>query len=270
MSPPNLWKTAGSPHRRDWIMIDFGAAVPIDSLRMFVLDDSTGVRPPVKIDVHMWRDRGYDSDWYPITGLRQLPATLQGHRATSIAFPRISTPQIRIALTPQSRTAVGLTELEVWGPSPNPTMTASANLAWGAKASASFTSKYDSVEEINDMVVAFSRYSRNRWTAFGTPNASDWVQLDLRGNREVDQVELYLWGDSGGVKAPKSYMIQTWNGTAWVNARVTSQVPLLPLVSSVNTVHIKPVTTNKIRIVFQHDLPAATGVTEVRVFGTGQ
>jgi len=148
-----------------------------------------------------------------------------------------------------------------------PVLPERGNLAWEAATTASFTSKYDSVAEINDMIVAFSRYSRNRWTAFGSPNASDWVQLDFPARQRVDQIELFFWGDGGGVKAPKRYTIQAWNGTAWTDAHVVSQVPRLPQVSSVNTVHIEPVTTEKVRVVFQHDLPATTGVTELKVWG---
>jgi hypothetical protein len=48
-----------------------------------------------------------------------------------------------------------------------------------------------------------------------------------------------------------------------VSARVLSQVPGIPQVSSVNTVHIEPVMTARIRIVFEHDLPAASGMTEL-------
>jgi hypothetical protein len=267
-SPPNRWTTEGSPHASDSILIDFGAPVPIDSLRMFVLSDSTGLRPPAHIDVRMRQDRGHASDWYPIRGLRQLPSMPQGRRANTFVFPRIRTRSIRMVLKSQDAHAAGLAEVEAWGPPANPvTASASADVAWGARASASFTSKYDSAEEINDMVVAFSRYSRNRWTAFGSPNASDWVQLEFPARQRVEKIELYLWGDGGGVKAPKRYTIQTWNGIAWTDAHVVSQVPQAPQVASVNTVHIAPVMTDKVRVVFEHDLPATTGVTELKIWG---
>ena len=113
------------------------------------------------------------------------------------------------------------------------------------------------------MVVAFSRYSRNRWTSFGSRDSSDWVQLDFPAPAGSSKVELYLWGDGGGVKAPKSYLIQTWDGHSWIDARVVSQVPARPQASSVNTARIVPVVTTRLRVVFRHDRPAATGVTEL-------
>jgi hypothetical protein len=143
----------------------------------------------------------------------------------------------------------------------------SPNLAWGAAVTASFSSPNDRANEVNDMTMAFSHYSRNRWTAFGTPNAQDWVRLDLAAPQRVGMVELYLWGSGANVKAPRRYAIQYWNGSAWLAARVLSQVPLLPQASSVNTVRIEPVMTGRIRIVFDHDLPAASGVSEVIIRG---
>jgi len=111
--------------------------------------------------------------------------------------------------------------------------------------------------------VAFSYYSRNRWTALGTRNAQDWVELDLKAPRHVGSVELYLWGNGRDIKAPRRYVLQYWDGSTWLSARVLSQVPLLPQVSSVNTVRSEPVTSSRIRIIFEHDLPAVSGMTEV-------
>jgi len=198
------------------------------------------------------------------------PAVPEGHRANTITFPRLVTSKFRIVLVHRPGTSSGLTEIEAWSHVPlplSPPTEAPTNLAWGARASASFTSRYDSVSEVNDMVVAFSRYSRNRWTSYGSPDSSDWVELDFPRPGRVGRVELYLWGDGGGTRAPKSYAIETWNGSAWTTAEVLSQVPAKPQVSSVNTVRIAPVTTEKLRVVFEHDRPAATGLTELMVWG---
>ena len=201
------------------------------------------------------------------------PLRPEGRRANTVSFPAVSTARLRIVLTPRPGSAAGLTEVEAWSRAALPLSPAAApspDLAYGAAVSASFTSRYDHLSEVNDMVVAFSHYSRNRWTAFGSPNASDWVEVDLRAPTRIGTVELYLWGDGGGVKAPKRYTIQTWDGSRWVDAEVVSKVPLQPQVSSVNTVRIVPVETGKVRVVFEHDLPAASGMTEVIIREAGQ
>ena len=273
-SPPNRWTTAGSPNASDWAVIDFGTARRIESVKLFFLDDSSGIAPPARYELATWRNDA----WVPIAGQRRSAALPAGRRANTIRFPPITASKLRVVLTPRPGSAVGLTEIEAWGRAALPlpaAAVASPDLAWGAVASASFTSQFDSVNEVNDMAVAFSHYSRNRWTAFGSPNASDWVELDFHGpdslelhhQERIEQVDLYLWGDGSGIKAPKRFTIQTWDGTFWVDARVISQVPLHPQVSSINTVRIEPVTTERLRVVFEHDLPAMSGLTEIMIWG---
>jgi hypothetical protein len=267
-SPPNRWTTTGSPARKDWISLRFLQEYAVDSLKLYFLDDGEGVRPPTRYTVERWNGKR----WVAIRGLVRSPAVPDGRRSNTVTFPPMRPAGLRIIVVPPLGASTGLSEIEAWGPPEARDRDLFVHEIPGlptfnAKPTASFTSKYDHIEEINDMVVAFSHYSRNRWTAFGTPNASDWVQFDFPAKRRVEQVELYLWGDDGGVKAPRSYTIQTWNGANWVNAVVKSQVPAKPMVSSVNTVHIAPVTTDRVRVVFVHDLPAATGVTEIKIWG---
>ncbi|MGH7522994.1 MAG: MGH1-like glycoside hydrolase domain-containing protein, partial [Gemmatimonadales bacterium] len=267
-SPPDRWTTTGSPHSRDTVTIEFGASARLDRLALYLLDDSTGVHPPKRYEV----EAEVGAAWTPVPAQHRSPADPTGRMANVVAFTPFTARAVRIVLTPQAGAATGLSEIETWGPA-TPVIASRrdsqpTDLAWGARASASFTSKYDSVSEINDMVVAFSRYSRNRWTAFGSPNASDWVELDFPAPRQVRSIELYLWGDGGGVKAPKSYHVQTWAGAVWKDANILSQVPEHPLVSSVNTVRIEPVMTTRLRVVFDHDLPAAAGLAEIRIFGS--
>ena len=263
-SPPNRWATTGSPNASDWVAIDFGAKQTVESVRLYFLEDSVGIKAPARYDVQSWTGTA----WHTIPGQQHSPMRPEGHRANTVTFAPIATSRLRVVIVPQPGEALGLTEVEAWSHAAAVTPVAAAsNLAWGARASASFTSQYDRADEINDMVVAFGRYSRNRWTAFGTHDSTDWVQLDLQGKHRIGQIELFLWGDGGGVRAPERYTIQTWNGTTWIDATVTSQVPHRPQASSVNTVHIVPVRTDKVRVVFEHDLPAATGLTEIRIWG---
>ena len=262
LSPPNRWTTTGSPNARDSVIVDFGMPRIVDSVKLCFLDDSTGITPPANYELESWRDGA----WTPIAAQRRTPAAPTGRHANTISFAPVTTTKLRVLLTPGRGSAFGLTEIEAWGSVTGALASAPAaspNVAYGATVTASFSSPYDVPAEVNDMVVAFSHYSRNRWTAFGTRSAQDWVQLDLAAPRRVGSVELYLWGDGGNVKAPRRYVIQYWDGTAWTAVRVLSQVPLLPQVSSVNTVRIAPVATSKMRIVFEHDLPAASGMSEV-------
>jgi hypothetical protein len=113
----------------------------------------------------------------------------------------------------------------------------------------------------------FTRYSRDRGTALGTPNASDWLAVDFGAPRLVATVDLYLGGDDRGVKAPRDYRVQYWDGSRWNDAGVVSRAPDRPAAWAMNRVRLRPVRTSRLRVIFEHDLPAATGVTELMVWG---
>jgi F5/8 type C domain-containing protein len=167
-----------------------------------------------------------------------------------------------------------LSELDVWGIATRPLARATAaprDFAFNPgnteypRASASFTSEHDRIEQLNDMRMAFTRYSRNRWTAYQSPNLRDWVEIDFNAPKSVHTIELYFYGDDGGIKAPRDYSLQIWTGDAWQDARVLSRDPERPLASARNVVTIAPVETSRIRVVLEHDLPAFSGITELIV-----
>jgi hypothetical protein len=205
---------------------------------------------------------------------RRNPARPEGRRANQVSFPTVSAARIRVILTPRDGAPLGLTELEVWGPAAVPlarVTAASRDLAFRTgvnaypKASASFTHAADRVEQVNDLQVAFTRYSRNRWTAYQSPNPHDWVEIDFGTPTTVRTIELYLYGDDRGIRAPREYTLQIWNGSTWQDAQVLSRVPERPLASARNVIAIAPVETSRVRVLLEHDLPAFSGITELIV-----
>ena len=265
VEPPNRWTTIGSPNARDTITVELGATRRIARVELYVLDDGAAgpVRAPARYTIELWRD----GRWTAIPSPRRDPARPIGHRANTLSFPPVATSRVRVILVPDGGAPVGLSELEIWGwisDIPQPDLPP-RDLALAAHPSASFTATGARVEQVNDGAVAFTRYSRNRWTALGTPNASDWVELDLGAPTTISRVELYLWGDGDRIRAPKNYIIQLWNGTAWRPARERSRFPAQPLASARNVVRIQPAKASRVRVLFEHDLPAVTGLTELVV-----
>jgi hypothetical protein len=261
-SPPNRWTARGSANTQDTLVLDFGIPRPVETVNLYFLDDGGALAPPAQFQLQTW----HDSTWADVIAQRRTPAQPAGRRANIVMFDRIVTSRLRVVLTHRPNSSSGLSELEAWAhvdlPLPQPA-TAPGNIAFEAAARASFTGARDSVEQVNDMQVAFTRYSRNRWTAFGTPNTSDWVELDFGRQRNVREVELYLYGDDRGVRAPRSFKVQYRTGDRWVDATVEQQRPDTPVTSAVNLVRITPVETDRLRVVFEHHAPAVTGVTEI-------
>lgn len=271
-SPPNRWTNQGSSSPRDWVTVDFGIERPVDRLALYFLDDGTGILPPASYEVERWTG----SAWERVAGQRRTPREPTGHRANWVRFDRVRTSRIRVVLTNRPGAATGMTELEAWADIALPLVRPTAapldlafndGIAQFPRVSASFTSRFDKLEQVNDGRIAFTHYSRNRWTAYESPNASDWIAVDFGSAKQVGLIELYLWGDDRGVKAPKDYTVQYWDGGRWLDATVQRRMPGQPATWAVNAVRIAPVETQRIRVVFQHDLPAFTGVSELVVRG---
>ena len=107
---------------------------------------------------------------------------------------------------------------------------------------------------------------RNRWTAYKTEHANDWVQLDFPNPVNVGRMEICLWGDNGGVHAPKSFQIQYWDGVQWANVHERSRNPQQPTLFMSNEVTIDPVQTIRLRLTFIHDPRGPSGLTEWMVW----
>jgi hypothetical protein len=79
-------------------------------------------------------------------------------------------------------------------------------------------------------------------------------------------VDIYLLGRSG-IAEPASLGIEYWDGTAWREATVRSRQPERPTAWARNRVEIEPVSTSRVRVVFEHAWPAVTGVAEMVIRG---
>jgi hypothetical protein len=283
----------------DWFEVDLGAERTLREVTLYFLDDadlprveatgevetsgfpdlpgSTGptLRPPARYEVQRWDG----ATWVDVADQSRTPSTPTGRMANHVTFPDVATTRVRVVLHHQPRATSGLTELEAWSadalplvPATGPAATEpAANLAWNPgdrpypKVSASYTSANDRVEQAVDGRLSFTRYSRNRWTAYRSPNARDWLEVDFGGPRTVGRVELYLYGDGRGVAAPRAVRIERWKGNAWVDVPILTRTPETPTAWALNTLAFSPVETSRLRVVFTHDLPATSGLTELRI-----
>jgi hypothetical protein len=107
----------------------------------------------------------------------------------------------------------------------------------------------------------------NRWTSYGSPDKSDWLEIEFDGEETIGRVVLHLYDDRGGVQAPADYRIEGWTGEEWLPIPGQSKDPSKPIGGMANTVTFKPVTSTKIRVVFTHHGDARSGVTEIEVWG---
>ncbi|TLP74025.1 MGH1-like glycoside hydrolase domain-containing protein [Maribacter sp. ACAM166] len=272
-TPGNRWTNEGDTSEEVSLQLDFGIERTINKVSLYFLNDGSGVEPPMDYVVNYWEN----GQWKEIPNQKRNFNFPNGNRQNVIEFSSLTTTKIKVGMQSKPNAYVGITEIEAWGNEDLPLKKAtskSPNLAYnedGAeypKLSASYTSEYDQLAELNDMKCELVTRSNNRWTTYNSPNNEDWVVIDFGTKMNIDKLDLYLYDDGRGIKTPKSYEIEYWLNGKWVKTEIDSINPKTPTGMAVNTVLIKPVMTDKIRIVFEHSLPAFTGLSEVMIWDT--
>lgn len=269
--PPNRWTSAGSTNDTDWYAVDFGAKRPVEKVSLYLLDDGQGVIAPDSYELQYWSG----TEWRDVPGQKRHPEQPVGHRANVVRFPALPMEKVRVVFTHAKNGRAGLSELETWGEGMlpyNPPATPPGNLAANPKktgfpkASASFTSRFDKVEEANDGIRSFRPNPHNRWTAYESPNTNDWLEVDFGAEKKASRVDLSIFSDGGGVLPPSSYTIEFWDGSRWHEVERQVKSPIKPTGGTINTVTFNPVTTSKLRIVFTHKGKSRSGVTEIEIW----
>ena len=137
-------------------------------------------------------------------------------------------------------------------------------------ATASYTCAYDQVMDAIDGNVWYYPMPRNRWSAIGSPNSSDWVAVDFGELHEISEVKLYLYGNGTDCQAPREYAVEYWNGSDWQAVNAPVQEPAEPLANTVNSIQFDPIRTSRIRAVFTHKGNGAfSALAELEVYGEG-
>ncbi len=272
INPPNRWTTLGSPNKSDTVEIDFGLPRRIDTVKLALLDDAKEIIAPQSYEVEYHDGK----EWLPVPNQKRIPAKPEGHRPNSIQFVARDVTRLRITFTHAVGGFTGLSELEAWGdgtlpytpPPPKP-----GNLAYNVsgqgfpKASASFSDVFGGLPlRAIDGRMNYKPTPMNRWTSYGSPNPSDWLEVDFGDPKEVGRAELYIYDDRSGVQPPESYTVQIFVDGEWRDAANQMKTPAIPTGSAMNTVTFTKVTTSKLRIVFTHKGNSKSGVTELEIW----
>jgi hypothetical protein len=158
-----------------------------------------------------------------------------------------------------------------WPPAKQPrTNNLFANAAGGAypKATASYTFSVDDIAQINDGIILYDHSVggspndanvHNRWTNYSSPNASDWVQIDLGSAAALTEMTLHLYSDGKGVVPPVGYAIETsTDGTHWTAVSNVTKTPITPA-EGPNVARFDRVTARYCRVTFQVSAQCKSG-----------
>ncbi len=216
--PPNRWTCEGSANPADWVAVEFGVKRGVESVKLYFLDDGTGVVPPADVAVEHWDGKG----WAEVPGQERSPKIPAGRRANVVRFPAIETDKVRAVFRHAPGGRTGLSEFEVWGPAARPVEPAPhppGDLAYNSgdkpfpKASASHADRFGGKPALAiDGKTNYLPTPVNRWTCFESPDPTDWLEVEFGAATEFTRVELAIYDDRGGVQAPTRYEVQYWDG----------------------------------------------------------
>jgi hypothetical protein len=146
---------------------------------------------------------------------------------------------------------------------PLPLPPGATDLALSATASASYTSPWTTVSAINNGIYPIQSSDDNDltpywgdWPQVGT----HWIELDWTSPITTNGTEIYWADDGGGLLPPSSWVVQYWNGSAWVNVGDQSGEPTA--INQFDQVSFDPVTTTGLRISMQSSGTASVGVIQ--------
>lgn len=252
----NRWTAYESPNASDWVQTNFGGAVTKDAVGIYLYSDGGGVRAPVSYDVQYQNSEG---DWISVPGQTKLPATPEGNKVNLVTFDAVSAQKFRVLFNHHSEGKSGVTELTYVDTTHS---TLPAELSKGT-ATASYSNHGDSVQTVNDGILSFSDFPRNRWTSYGSPNASDWVETAYPAPKSLNAAGIYLYDDGGGVQAPASFDVEYWNGSGWTSVPNQTRTTSEPAGNALNLVVFDTVIADRLRVVFAHKANAKTGASEI-------
>ncbi|MGH3391311.1 MAG: discoidin domain-containing protein, partial [Actinomadura sp.] len=247
-----VWQRPGGP--RHYPSAPFGYSLYLDGERAFTVDDLAGVR---------WNSR---------TGAVQSAAKV----LSSARLPVREADEV--SLTGNARLVDGFQkaglDLEPGAP---------RNLAEGRPATASFTTTSPAAQAtdpanavdgftISGLPVTQGSFVGTNpiWGDLGSPNAQDWLQVDLGGKQRFDHVKLYFYsnkafGVGGGTyREPAAYTVQYFDGSAWVDVLGQVKSPATPAPNH-NEVRFAPVTARQVRVLMDRAPGLAVGLKEIQV-----
>jgi len=109
----------------------------------------------------------------------------------------------------------------------------------------------------------------SRAIAAGSPNAADWVAVDLGTPRRVDAVKLYFLDDGEQVVPPDAFELEHWEGSAWKPVPGQRRSPQRPAGRRANVITFDPTDVQKLRVVMTHAPGGRSGLTEFEAWGDG-
>ncbi|MDX8033336.1 discoidin domain-containing protein [Lentzea sp. BCCO 10_0856] len=102
-----------------------------------------------------------------------------------------------------------------------------------------------------------------RWTSYGSPNAADWLEVDLGAPAPISDLRVTFYDDGGGVRVPTTFDLRYRAPDGqWRDIPGQQRTPAQPVARQVNRVLVQPaLTTDRVRILPRRGDGGAVGIT---------
>ncbi|WP_312034066.1 Ig-like domain-containing protein [Actinoplanes sp. TBRC 11911] len=151
-----------------------------------------------------------------------------------------------------------------------PASTGSVDVVQGKPATASFSAAGRTpAGAVNGTTV-----NEPFWGTAGSPNASDSIDIDLQGSKDVDDVRVYFYKTTTSATvpgyAPPAQFTVSYDdgGGTWKPVPGETRNPAYPR-GNLNQIRFPSVKASKLRVTVQHSPGFKTGIKEVQAYGTG-
>lgn len=201
----------------------------------------------------------YSTMWN--SGINTL--NLQGDEGT-VYLVVCATPDKMLDLTSFDENAVG-TRFPYKVQVSTSSTTQKINIASKAVVSSSYCSDWENISALNDGFDPSSSNDRSHYVYGNWPQTgTQWVQYSFDKKYTISQSDVYWFKDNQGIDVPKSYKVQYWDGSKWLD--VTNPAGYGTAIDKYNTTTFTPVTTDSIRIQMVSNGSASTGILEWKVY----
>jgi len=194
----------------------------------------------------------------PSTGAVTFPAGSTGHASRHVAA-KVDAPQ-QVTYSADSRVA------DIFAKTGNDIATpgrALPNLATGATATASYAANGHGPAAVVDGSTAINP----SYATTGSPNARDWIELDLPAARKISDLKAFFYSNKtpAGNAEPAAFTVEYDDNGTWKPVPGQARTPSTP-VAGYNDVRFAPVTTAKVRVTLTPQDGYSTAVKEIQLF----
>ncbi len=114
----------------------------------------------------------------------------------------------------------------------------------------------------------YHEHPPNRWTSLGSPNESDWIEIDLGMDRPITSIKLFFLDDGPQLRPPQSCSVMMDVNGQWTALSAAIMSHETPTGRTANTIRLtSPVSLRKLKLSLTHAEGSRSGLTEIEVWG---